>query len=357
MKRLIITIIVLATIQNVRACLMTKVVDNGHVWVGNNEDWTTPNNYIYTEHNNGGIGVVYFAYSDFNFLPQGAVNTEGLVFDWLSTPTKNIQFNKDKPHEEGWARELLQSIMRTCSTVSEVEKILETKNLDFLNYSQIMFVDAKGKSIIIEGDSILQNNSDFSVCTNFTRSTTSLEDISCKRYKKANSLAESNRYDGKELIRNILLETKQSSTHGATMFSQIYDLKGLSISLYLFHDFEHEMNLSIDSLVKQDTVISISSLFPKNKQFEAFAVEYNIARNAIDGISDVETLYELKHLLSLIARNPKIKSMDFDIIEAGQKLADRGEKEMVDELIMFIRKEYTIGPGFEKALASLKRKS
>ncbi|MFT7613685.1 MAG: hypothetical protein ACI9J3_002660, partial [Parvicellaceae bacterium] len=53
MKRLIITIIVLATIQNVQACLMTKVVDKGQVWVGNNEDWTTPNNYIYTEHNNG----------------------------------------------------------------------------------------------------------------------------------------------------------------------------------------------------------------------------------------------------------------------------------------------------------------
>ena len=356
MKRLIIILFVLTQVQLVQACLMTKVVDLDRVWVGNNEDWSTPNNYIYTEHNNGGIGVVYFAYSDFNFLPQGAVNTEGLVFDWLSTPTKNIQFNEDKPHEEGWARELLQTIMRTCSTVSQVEKILRTKNLDFLNYSQIMFVDAKGKSIIIEGDSILQNNSDFSVCTNFTRSTTSKEDISCKRYKKANSLAESNRYEGKELIRNILLETKQSSAYGATMFSQIYDLKDLSISLYLFHDFEHEIKLSIESLVKQDTVISISSLFPKNKQFEAFAVEYNIARKAMDGISDAETLYELKHLLSLIAGNPKIKSMDFDIIEAGHKLTDGGKKEMVDELIMFIRLEYKIGPGFEKALVSLENR-
>lgn len=357
MKRLIIAIILLVTILDVQACLMTKVVDQGHVWVGNNEDWTTPNNYIYTESNNGGIGVVYFAYSDFNFLPQGAVNTRGLVFDWLSTPPKDIQFNNDKMSEKGWARELLQTIMRSCSTVEEVENILKTKNLDFLNYSQIMFVDADGKSIIVEGDSILQNHADFSVCTNFTQSLTATDDISCERYKKAHSLSESNVYKGKKLIQNILNETKQLSPYGATMYSQIYNLKDLTISLYLFHDFKHEMELSINSLVRQDTVISISSLFPKNEKFEAFSTEYNIAKNAMDGISNAETLYELKHLLSLIKGNPKIQNMDFNIIDAGHELITRGEKEMVDELVIFIRQEYEIGPGFEKALGELENKT
>ena len=61
-----------------------------------------------------------------------------------------------------------------------------------------MFVDAKGESIIVEGDSILHNNSKFSVCTNFTESATALDNIiSCERYKKANSLAESKLYEGK----------------------------------------------------------------------------------------------------------------------------------------------------------------
>lgn len=83
-----------------------------------------------------------------------------------------------------------------------------------------MFVDAKGESIIVEGDSTLHNNSKFSVCTNFTKSATALENISCERYKKANSLAESKLYEGKELTRNILNETKQSSPYGATMYSK-----------------------------------------------------------------------------------------------------------------------------------------
>lgn len=108
--------------------------------------------------------------------------------------------------------------MRTCSSVREVEKILSTKNLDFLNYFQIMFVDVKGESIIVEGDSILHNNSKFSVCTNFTKSATALDNISYERYKKANSIAESKLYEGKELTRNILNETKQSSPYRATMY-------------------------------------------------------------------------------------------------------------------------------------------
>jgi len=91
-KRLIVTLFLFVQVQLIQACLMTKVVDQGRVWVGNNEDWTTPNNYIYTDHNTDGVGVVYFAYADFNFLPQGAVNTKGLVFDWLSTPPKKYSF-------------------------------------------------------------------------------------------------------------------------------------------------------------------------------------------------------------------------------------------------------------------------
>ena len=90
MKRLIITLFLFVQVQLIQASLMTKVLDQGRVWVGNNIDWTIPNNCIYTDHNNGGIGFVYFAYADFNFLPQGAVNTKGLLFDWLSTPSENI---------------------------------------------------------------------------------------------------------------------------------------------------------------------------------------------------------------------------------------------------------------------------
>ena len=81
-----------------------------------------------------------------------------------------------------------------------------------------------------------------------------------------------------------------------------------------------------------------------------------MARKVMDGISDVATLYELNHLLSIIAGNPKIQNMDFDIVEAAKNFADSGKKEMVDVLIVFIRREYKIVPGFEKALASLENR-
>ena len=48
--------------------------------------------------------------------------------------------------------------------------------------------------------------------------------------------------------------------------------------------------------------------------------------------------------------------MDFDIVEAAKNFADSGKKEMVDVLIVFIRREYKIVPGFEKALASLENR-
>lgn len=48
--------------------------------------------------------------------------------------------------------------------------------------------------------------------------------------------------------------------------------------------------------------------------------------------------------------------MDFDIVEAAKKLADGDKKEMVNVLIVFIRREYKIGSGFEKALTSLENR-
>jgi hypothetical protein len=57
-----------------------------------------------------------------------------------------------------------------------------------------------------------------------------------------------------------------------------------------------------------------------------------------------------------VAGNPKVQNMDFDIVEALKNRTDSGEKEMVDTLIVFIRREYKTGPGFEKALASLENR-
>jgi hypothetical protein len=56
------------------------------------------------------------------------------------------------------------------------------------------------------------------------------------------------------------------------VYSQVYDLKKGLIYLYLFHDFQNGVVLSLaDELAKGPHMVSVDSLFPKNQNYEQWS--------------------------------------------------------------------------------------
>ena len=74
-----------------------------------------------------------------------------------------------------------------------------------------------------------------------------------------------------DLFRRILAATYQNGG-SPTLYSNIYDLRSQTMSLYYFHDFEHVVTFDLaDELKKGERVLDIPSLFPRNADAETFA--------------------------------------------------------------------------------------
>ena len=230
------------------------------ILAGNNEDWFDPKTKMwFVPAENGNFGRVYFGFD--NFYPQGGMNEKGLFFDGFATELTEVVNSKGKPYFRG---NLADHAMATCTTVDEVIALFQAYNLEHFKNGMLMFGDASGKSVIIEGDDFVLKNGDFQVCTNFYQSKTNPEDIDCWRYLKATELLKANSYVSVELCKSVL-----EAVHvDFTRYSNIYDLKQKKIYLYHFHNFENVVEIELKTeLKKGGRSYNIASLFPENEEF------------------------------------------------------------------------------------------
>lgn len=236
-------------------------IDKGKmIFAGNNEDWfnfKTKMWFVPSENRN--FGRVYFGFSD--FAPQGGMNEKGLFFDCFATSTNELVNSEGKPVFDG---NLNDHALATCSTVEEVIKLFKSYNLDYFKNSMVMFGDAHGKSVIIEGDDFIIKEGDYQVCTNFYQSKTKTDDISCWRYLKADEMLKTNSVISVELCKLIL-----KAVHvDFTQYSNTYDLKKKKVYLYHFHNFENVVEIDLQKeLKKGKQSYDIASLFPINEKF------------------------------------------------------------------------------------------
>ena len=275
MKRIFIillsTLIILPS-ATLLSCTMFTLTKNGNTLVGNNEDWSNPNTKIwFVLPENGKNGIVYFGFD--NFSPQGGMNDQGLVFDYMATPPLNV---KNSLHKETYRGNLMNKVMKECATVEEALKLIDKYNLKYFRRFQVMIVDKSGASTIIEGDVIHRKKNDFQVCTNFYLSQLKQgEVIPCDRYKIATDLLTKNELTV-DVFRNILAAVHQEGDLGGTQYSNIYDVNRGLIYLYHFHNYENVIIINLEEeLKKGEHTIDLPSLFPDTYAAIKYRKKYN----------------------------------------------------------------------------------
>ncbi|MHC5111490.1 MAG: C45 family peptidase [Planctomycetota bacterium] len=199
-KNLLIMLAVLGlSWQSLSACTIFMITDGNVVLVGNNEDWLDPNGQVhFIPPSDGKHGIVYFGHS--NGYAQGGMNDRGLFFDHAATRPLEVTQGAHKPSTNVF--QLMNKVMRECSTVDEALDLFDSYNLSFMAKHQTLICDRNGDSVIIEGDEIIRKTGNFQAVTNFyqskTRSTGFWGEVSnlfgsgshptsvrCKRYKTA----------------------------------------------------------------------------------------------------------------------------------------------------------------------------
>ena len=249
-------------------CSAFLVVGTGQVFFANNEDYWTPDTRVWFEPAvDGKHGVMYLGYS--NGFPQGGMNDAGLAFDGFAT--------KSKPLLEQGSKELfkgnpISAVMESCSTVDEVVAFLEKVDLrPVLTNAMLMFADAGGDSVIIEGDRFIRKSAEYQLITNFYQSEQKDDAGQCPRFDAAHRVLAKRKATTIDACAEALAAAAQTKGQVATLYSNVFDLKTRTATLWLFHDFETSVLLNLDEeLAKGKRTLKLPELFPRNAAFEAF---------------------------------------------------------------------------------------
>ena len=203
-------------------CTMFRLTINGKTLIGNNEDFRLPGTRMWTiPADSGQYGVLCFGFYG-NPFPQGGMNEKGLVYDGFSMPELPVQNIQGKKRVTGVT--LIEGIMKSCATVEEVETYILEYDLSMLSSSQLMFADAHGHSIIVEGDDILRSTSAYQIATNFYQSRIhDKSEITCRRYKAADRLLSGNPEPTVAFCTAVLDSVHAEGHWGGTQYSNVYD--------------------------------------------------------------------------------------------------------------------------------------
>lgn len=332
MIRFIFLILFLMPLATALPCSMISFVDgDGNVWVGNNEDYFDPDTWIWTlpkgKHD---YGAVYFGFG--NYFAQGGMNEAGLVFDGFAMETLEVKNLKGKKSTN--PSKLVNEIMHSCATVSEVERILMRYQLDFLENAQLMFVDETGASLIVEGDAILiKSPAEYRLCTNFYQSLiSSQEEITCERYLAGYELMEAMPMAdrGKQTCIDALNTMHAEGFWGGTMYSNVYEPKAGKIYLYQFHNFEEEVELSVSEvLAKLTEPKRLRDYFSQTKAYDSYRTSYESADQLTGAISKTDTEEQLQSVIGQLAELEQARLFGNRIKEAMDAQLKREQWKML----------------------------
>ena len=249
-------------------CSAFLVVGSGLVLYGNNEDYWNPETRLWfvpaTEERHG---VMYLGYDD--GFPQGGMNDAGLCFDGFATGARPL---KEQEEKRAFAGNPISEAMETCATVEEVVAFLGQIDLrPLLTSAMLQFADAGGDAVIVEGDVFLRKTRSFQAVTNFYQSGQEDDLSRCPRYAAAVKVLEAREETSLEVCTQALSAAAQRGKRVATLYSNVFDLKARTARLYLFHDYEHAIEIDLaEELEKGARTLRLPELFPTNEAFEAY---------------------------------------------------------------------------------------
>jgi uncharacterized protein (TIGR03435 family) len=262
------TAIILGASNAVHACTAFCARGNGHVLVGNNEDWNNPHTRIWFEPAEPGkFGRMFSGFDD--QWPQGGMNERGLWFDGFATPAIGPGGSPRLPSYRG---HIVVDAMAQCATVDDVVALFSRYDRSFLAEGVLMFADASGDAVSIERNAIVRKSGRHFVQTNFHQSLrTSIPD---RRFTTASQMLDEARGNiSVDLFRRILAATHQNGAY-PTLYSNVYDLTSRKMHLYYFHDFDRVVTFDLaEELKKGKHTLDIPALFPRKAEADAFAAK------------------------------------------------------------------------------------
>lgn len=270
------------------ACTAFYYAKDGKVIIGNNEDWKDPFTFIwFVPANEKEYGRVYFGFKEGGF--QGAINDQGLWYDGFALKYKPSESSVEKKVYNG---NLIEKVLKECSTVDEVINEFNQYNLQFLSSSMFMFGDRFGNSVIIERDSIIKKTGYYQISTNFRQSEVNVDSVTDRRYRIAREIIRKTDQITVDVARKILSATHQEGKY-PTQYSYVFDATEGKIYLYHFHNFENAVVLNLnEELKKGKNSYEIKSLFPEtfaaDKYWEPFvdSMKTRLAKRRVVDISE-----------------------------------------------------------------------
>jgi hypothetical protein len=259
---------------------MFKITKEGRTIVGNNEDnWRTDPyiRFIPGTKNKYGIALPCSRSKD---IPEGGVNEKGLCYDAFSILHRSNIPAKDPSKKDFWYSQLPE-ILKTCANVDEVQGFLSQFNLNLLNGSplfhggMLLFVDASGHYLSVEADAMVKGKLDVFLLANTSVAHASkAKHFEIERYRKGKAFVKSHTWVANRDYAQQLAQTmsvNRPKIGDGTTYTSIYDLQNGTIDLYFYHNFKHRVTFNLQKeLQKEERTLDMVSLFPKNKQFEAF---------------------------------------------------------------------------------------
>jgi hypothetical protein len=248
------------------ACTAFCTARGDSVLVGNNEDFVNPFTKVWYEPAaNDKYGKVYFGFDNFN--PQGGMNEKGLVFDYFATAPRKVEKSCNKPKFGG---NLMDEVMSQCATVDEALRLLDKHNLEYMERFMTFIADDQGHSAIIEGDEVIRKSGEYQIITNFYQSDVNDGNAVCPRYAIANAILKDANEVSVDLCKRVLAAT-QAEGQGATLYSNVYDVKQRVVYLYHFHNFQNEVKIDLaQELQKGKRQLDLPALFPRTFAAELF---------------------------------------------------------------------------------------
>jgi hypothetical protein len=245
MKPIIIMFLIFILQISLFPCTIFSISDNGNNLVGNNEDYFYNDDHYMKiippkPHKYGRIVFINKVYLVFDNI-QGGMNEKGLFFDMAGTPQDNIRIKENSFQKYAIGLNTLDTFLANCKNIDE--SILYWKSIKWgseIPSFHMLIAEQSGKSIILEWTNgemqVIKKKGAFQIMTNYLVTKPWLpngggwdrEDLFFKYY-------DSSAINIKNVISLLKLTSQKYETIG-TLYSNVYDLKSLTVTLFIRSD-------------------------------------------------------------------------------------------------------------------------
>jgi len=189
--------------------------------------------------------------------PQAGVNSEGLCFDWAMVPQQSYSGD---PSKESLAIDFTVDALRSCKDVGEFLAYIRGKEIPNLGQEHLMVADRSGRSCVIEYAkghvALVEGDREYQCITNFCLTNPGLGGYPCARFSKLEAFfKEGGEKSGR--LGEILNAAHQDGQY-PTIYSYIFDLGAMRMTLFYNHDYSRKLEYSLAELFKKAQTRSIA---------------------------------------------------------------------------------------------------